>query len=430
MWKPDARATRSSPEARAVALRVAREASVHPENFAELARRYSDDTITRSNGGSLGGVRATQLPAEFLDALTALSPGEVSRIIVGKQGFHILLRKAAPPPQSVSGRRVVIRYEGTLGSADEGTAIRSREEARRLAEEVARRARETPFASLIQQYSEHGDRAFGGDMGVWSTVDPQTRPREVESLSRLGIGEIGAPLDSLFGFQVIQRIDPSPPRRYSMAAIRLKVDPHAPATDPLSEPNVYAEARSVESRLCEAPASFAELQRRYKSEGVETWDFGHGSPELTLALDKLRFGEIAKEPVRVPFFIVIPMRLDPALISTVEPSPTYELPTRAAPDLERLFHDSEAAGLSEHLSAFQRPEVLAALRLTTSERTTVNAVFDTLRKKLVVSKEPAERVQNYRDARQRLHDALSEASYGRLMSFVESEAVRVVLAYR
>ena len=431
-WAPDARAARSRAEAQALAVQIATEAASHPERFAALAQQHSDDAVTRATGGSLGGVRATQLPPAFLDALTVLPPGEVSRVVGTSLGFHILLRREAPPHESVTGRRVVIRYAGTIGSSDAGASTRSREQAKSLSEQVAAEARagSTPFPPLVTRYSEHGDRAYGGDMGVWSTLDPKHMPREIETLSLLRIGEVGAPIDSLWGFQVIERTEVAPHARYAMAAIRFKVRPEAPAEDPLSRQSAYAAALSAARQVHERPSTFGEFQKQYGSEGVETWEFGHGSPEISLALDKLGFGEIAAEPVPVAYFFVVPMRLDPALVARDEAPLSYELPLRAAPDLERLFHDGESPALITELDGLKRAEVAAALRLTGPERAAMTAALDALQKELRGATTPEARVQSYRSARQKLRDGMSEASYSRFMGFVGETAARILLQGR
>ena len=432
-WKPDARPERSRDEAQALASRLAERAAAHPESFEDLAKQYSDDDVTRAAGGSLGGVRATQLPGEFLDALTALRPGDVSGVVETSLGFHILLRRSPPPHEDVAGRRVVVRYAGTLDSIGESPSARTRDEARDLANSIADRARDgtVPFASLVHEYSEHADRVFDGDIGLWSTLAPDDKPREVETLSRLKIGEIAPPVDSLWGVQVLQRVEPSSRGRYAMAAVRLRYGPALPPSDPGSRQSVSEQARSLARELHRAPSTFAEVQGRYENAGVETWESGHGSPQVTSSLQGLRFGEVASEPVAIPFFFVVAMRLDPALVVAKESEErSYELPMRATPDLEALFHDVDAARLSPRLAEFMRPEIPLALRLTAPEAAAFRAALDALQKDVPAATTGDARVQSYRSATKRLHETLSEASYSRVMDFIEREAGRMVLANR
>jgi len=61
------------------------------KNFAELARRYSDDAGSAAQGGTLGYfTRDTMVPA-FEETAFALQPGQLSGIVETNFGYHIIL---------------------------------------------------------------------------------------------------------------------------------------------------------------------------------------------------------------------------------------------------------------------------------------------------------------------------------------------------
>lgn len=66
------------------------EAKVTPDNFAELAQRFSTDASSAANGGDLGTVSAATFDQQFARAALALRPGEISRPVQTQFGWHII----------------------------------------------------------------------------------------------------------------------------------------------------------------------------------------------------------------------------------------------------------------------------------------------------------------------------------------------------
>ena len=59
-------------------------------DFSELAREYSDDPASASQGGDLGFVERGKFYSEFEAAAFSLAPGELSRVIKTPAGYHII----------------------------------------------------------------------------------------------------------------------------------------------------------------------------------------------------------------------------------------------------------------------------------------------------------------------------------------------------
>jgi len=63
------------------------------EDFALLAKSYSDDARTASKGGSLGAISTQTHPPPLVNAVTVLRPGTVAPVPVeGPDGFHLVKR--------------------------------------------------------------------------------------------------------------------------------------------------------------------------------------------------------------------------------------------------------------------------------------------------------------------------------------------------
>ncbi|HEY7878609.1 MAG TPA: peptidylprolyl isomerase [Gemmatimonadaceae bacterium] len=65
-------------------------------NFADLARKESQDPSSAARGGSLGLFPKGVMVKQFEDAVIALKPGEISPVVETPFGFHIIRRAAFP----------------------------------------------------------------------------------------------------------------------------------------------------------------------------------------------------------------------------------------------------------------------------------------------------------------------------------------------
>ena len=104
-------------------------------------------------------------------------------------------------PAEVGARHILIGYKG----AERSDATRSKEEAKELAEEVLKKAREegADVARLAREYSDGPTAEKGGDLGTFG--QGEMAPAFEEAAFGLKVGELSDVVETKFGFHVIKR---------------------------------------------------------------------------------------------------------------------------------------------------------------------------------------------------------------------------------
>ncbi len=179
-------------------------------NFAELAKKYSQDPGSASDGGDLGWAKRGQFVPEFEHAVYALKPGEISPIIETQFGFHII-QLIERRGDLVHARHILITIP-QLASDDDSVIT--------LLDTLRERAiHGESFAVLARKYSEDKDtRDLGGDLGTVS-VD-QLEPSFLKTVNELKPGEISKPvkvnLGKAYGYHIVYLRNRIPAHKISL----------------------------------------------------------------------------------------------------------------------------------------------------------------------------------------------------------------------
>jgi hypothetical protein len=372
-WTPSGPApSRTRREAFALAQSIEMRLRQRREDFAELAQDFSEDVASRERGGSLGGLCALDMSIRngiVLDALAALRPGEVSRVVETAFGFHVFQLRAPPSEETVSGARIVIAYDQApwlkAFFARHEIPSRSRAEALALAAAVHARARAgESFEALVDTFSDHEEALRHGDFGSFSTRQCSPLSREIEVLQGLAAGEVAPPLDSPLGIEIIRRTPDRPRQKFAMSVVERRFTTVFDTDSPPAEA-VFREMQALAHQVRSDPTRFAESQKKYCCEGdIQQWLEGTGSVFAELALSSLQQGQVSAEPVRLSGAYAIvkrePLQAEPAR------RVSFELPSPATPDLRNLARTAYLAAKLPALGEFAAARL--NLRGPTAER--------------------------------------------------------------
>ena len=81
------------PEAEALSLATKIRSELNADNFAEYAKKYSEDPGSAPSGGELGKFERGTMVKEFENAAFALNKGDISELVRSQFGYHIILLK-------------------------------------------------------------------------------------------------------------------------------------------------------------------------------------------------------------------------------------------------------------------------------------------------------------------------------------------------
>ncbi|MDB4884694.1 MAG: PpiC-type peptidyl-prolyl cis-trans isomerase [Gemmatimonadetes bacterium] len=117
-------------------------AAVTPANFADVARKNSEDN-TKDRGGDLGVFPRGAMVKPFADAVAALKPGEISPVIETQFGFHIIQRSTWDQAKAqylgqAGGRSHQVAESTYIAQAQAQAAVKLKGDAAATAKAVAK----------------------------------------------------------------------------------------------------------------------------------------------------------------------------------------------------------------------------------------------------------------------------------------------------
>lgn len=126
-------------------------------DFADFAKRYSDDPGTKPSGGDLGFVRRGEFFAEFEEAVFSLKDQELSQVVETPIGFH-LIQLLERRGEQVHPRHILFKFKRDVSEADSTIAF-----LKQLKDSVLKGAN---FSDIAKRHSEDKESAsLGGFLG-------------------------------------------------------------------------------------------------------------------------------------------------------------------------------------------------------------------------------------------------------------------------
>lgn len=267
-------------------------------DFAELARKYSDDT-SAENGGDLNLFSRGQMVPEFEQAAFSLGVGEVSDLVRTNFGFHIIKVTEAHEARTVPLEEVADTIRNEL------SVSRGREEAARRADTLARAAAGSSLEAVAQSQglllNDTGDLHPGESL---PTV--QGSNAVVSTMMTMNPGEVSDPIAVPSGMIVVQvsGVVEDSPRPLEQVREQVRQDLlNEMAQQRIEEKSEVARASGAGLEMVARDLGIEmktaeELSRGDRLEGVSS------NPEVTRQIAQLEPGTIGA-PITTPSGLVV-----------------------------------------------------------------------------------------------------------------------------
>jgi len=189
------------------------------QDFATLAKNYSEDPGSAKNGGDLGYFTQSQMIKEFADAAFAMKPGEISDLVRTAFGFHIIKVEDVRPERDLSFDEV----------KDSIKKILTERKARDRAYAKARDFADEAFAAkdIIQSAAKSGLKVVSVNEGLSISQSLPDFPENQDVMKKLfnlpnkGISDI---IEVKNGFIVAQVMDIQPSRILGFDEVKSRVE--------------------------------------------------------------------------------------------------------------------------------------------------------------------------------------------------------------
>lgn len=174
-------------------------------DFAQLAKEYSQDQGSNGNGGEMGFIAAGKFPYSFEQAVFTTPEGKYSEVVESPSGYHIVKGgKKIPSRGKVQAAHIM---KAVKRNATEAEAQAAKEQIDSIYQLVS--ADPNRFEELAMEFSDDpqsGKR--GGLLPIFGSGDMV--PQFTEATFALKDGEVSEPIESVYGWHIIKRLDSRP----------------------------------------------------------------------------------------------------------------------------------------------------------------------------------------------------------------------------
>lgn len=174
---------------------------INSDNFATLAKQYSEDAYSKTKGGELGYYTVLQLPYDMETAAYTTTKGNISDIVRSKYGYHIIkVEDIRPAYGQVQAAHILIRTK--TGA----TAQNERAKAQIDSIYSLIKSGSETFENLTSKFSQDRETKKRGGIIGWIGINKYSKPFEEALFGLDADKKISAPFQTSSGWHILRRI--------------------------------------------------------------------------------------------------------------------------------------------------------------------------------------------------------------------------------
>jgi len=243
------------------------------EDFATIAKEYSEDKNSSDSGGDLGLITRENNEPLF-EVVKDLEVGKTNtELIQALNGFEIILLEdkktitnsfdESKKEKEVEASHILICYKDSEGCSTELT----KEEALAKIKEIKEEATQKNFADLAKKYSNDTSNAStGGELG-WFDRDVMVTPFTDTVFDNQKVGEISYVVETKFGYHLILKTNEREKQEYKVK-------------------HIFVATKSKEDYLNQQQWKNTELTGKYLKKAIVSINQTDGTPQVSLNFDE------------------------------------------------------------------------------------------------------------------------------------------------
>lgn len=179
-----------------------RKRAMKGEDFAKLAKEFSEDPSAKDNSGDLGYFTSMRMIYPFETGAYTTPVGEISQPVRTKFGYHIIKVVDKRPSQGE------VKVAHIMIKSPKDSSIANTEATKAKADEIyAKLKAGEDFSELCKQYSEDKSSAKKGGELNWFGSGQMVPEFESAAFSLKNIGDYSQPVKTDYGWHIIKLLD-------------------------------------------------------------------------------------------------------------------------------------------------------------------------------------------------------------------------------